>query len=74
VDFATTDGTALAGEHYTSTAGTLVFEEGMTSKVILVPVHHNESEARRLTVTLADPMGGARLGLRRTIVNIPAAQ
>lgn len=38
VDFATTNGTALAGHDYTSTSGTLTFAAGETSKTIQIPI------------------------------------
>lgn len=39
VDFATSDGTGVAGTHYAATAGTLSLTNGQTSAVILVPVY-----------------------------------
>ena len=38
VDYATADGTAVAGEDYVASSGTLVFEPGSTSKTIEVPI------------------------------------
>jgi glucose/arabinose dehydrogenase len=38
LDFTTSDGSALAGEDYTARSGTLVFEDGVTSQVISVPI------------------------------------
>ena len=38
VDWATSDGTATAGEDYTAASGTLVFEVGDTSKTIQVAI------------------------------------
>jgi len=38
VDYATSDGTATAGEDYRSTSGTLTFATGETSKTVEVPV------------------------------------
>lgn len=40
-DFATVDGTALAGQDYTAVSGTLTFAPGETSKTIDVPVAGN---------------------------------
>ena len=38
VDYATADGTAIAGQDYTSTSGTLTFSAGETSKTIQIPI------------------------------------
>ena len=60
VDYATSDGTATAGEDYTATSGTLTFEAGESKKMIEVTVlddAHNEGE-ETLTLRLSDPSGG----------------
>ena len=60
VDYATSDGTATAGEDYTATSGTLTFEAGESSKTIEVTVlddFHDEGE-ETLTLRLSDPSGG----------------
>ncbi len=41
VDYATVDGTAVAGSDYTATNGTLTFTAGETSKQITVPILHD---------------------------------
>ena len=38
VDYATVDGTALAGQDYTATSGTLTFNAGETSRNIQIPI------------------------------------
>ena len=38
VDYATTDGTAIAGQDYTSASGTLTFTGGETTKTIQIPI------------------------------------
>ena len=60
VDYATSDGTATAGEDYTATSGTLTFEAGESSKTIEVTVlddFHDEGE-ETLTLRLSNPSGG----------------
>ena len=64
VDYATSDGTATAGEDYTATSGTLSFEAGESSKTIEVTVlddAHDEGE-ETLTLRLSDPSGGRLTG------------
>lgn len=38
IDYATIDGTAIAGQDYTATSGTLTFNGGETSKTIQIPI------------------------------------
>ncbi len=59
VDFATADGTALAGTDYTTTSGTLTFAVGEISKVIAVAVLGNTTfeTNKSLTLTLSNPSG-----------------
>ncbi|HYD13548.1 MAG TPA: Calx-beta domain-containing protein, partial [Allosphingosinicella sp.] len=61
VDFATADGSAVAGQDYLALSGQLSFAAGETSKTILVPVIGDDiSEANEtLTVTLSNPVGTA---------------
>lgn len=57
VDYATVDGTAIAGEDYAAIAGTLTFEPGATSKTIEVAVTGDrvfESD-EAFTVNLSNP-------------------
>ena len=59
VDYATADGTAVAGEDYTRTTGTLTFQPGETGKTVSVPVlddAHDEGE-ETLTLTLSGAEG-----------------
>ena len=68
VDFATADGTAIAGSDYMPQAGRVVFSSGKTSAVVLIPIIDDllhESSAT-VTLTLQNPMGGAWLGLGHT--------
>ena len=59
VDYATSDGTATAGEDYEATSGTLEFAIGDRSKTIAVPVLDDaEDEGEEtFTVTLSNPIG-----------------
>ena len=60
VDYATSDGSARAGEDYTETSGTLTFAANETSKTVQVPVlddvHDEGSET--MTLTLSNATGG----------------
>ena len=64
VDYATSNGTASAGSDYTSTSGTLTFNQGETSKTISIPiVNDGVFEAdETVNITLSNPTGGATLG------------
>ncbi|MCB0033982.1 MAG: CIA30 family protein, partial [Anaerolineales bacterium] len=59
VTYATTDGTAVAGTHYTANSGTLVFPPNSDTQTITVgTIDNSASEAdKALTVTLSDPVG-----------------
>ena len=59
VDYATSDGTADAGDDYTATSGTLSFDAGETSKTVSVSIEddiENESD-ETFTVTLSNASG-----------------
>ena len=76
VDYATADGTAVAGADYTATSGTLTFAAGETSKTVNVPIlddSHDEGE-ETFTLRLSNA-AGARIGdgeATGTIVNTDA--
>lgn len=59
------DQTAWAGSDYSSTAGTLTFAPGETSKVISVPITNDTKVEKNefFTVELRTPAGGATLGV-----------
>ena len=61
VDYATSDGTAVAGSDYTAASGTLTFPAGTTSKTVKVKVlddaHDEGSET--MTFTLSNASGAA---------------
>ena len=51
VNYATADGTALAGTNYTATSGTLTFAPGVTTETIRVPILDSGSQTTPLTFT-----------------------
>lgn len=53
VNFATGDGTAVAGQDYTSTSGTLNFANGETSKTFQVPITEDATTEPDETFTLS---------------------
>ena len=71
VDYLTRDGTAIAGQDFTGTSGTLTFAAGETGKTVAVPVlddvHDEGSETMKLK--LANASGG-RLTDRKAIGTI----
>jgi hypothetical protein len=65
VDYNTTDGSALAGTHYTTRSGTLTWARGDTAdKTISLPISATASNAggKSFTVTLTNPTNGLTLG------------
>ena len=67
VDYAITAGTALAGQDYVDTQGTLTFAAGESSHKIAIPILRNESSLsdRQFKLTLSNPSAGATLGTNR---------
>ena len=63
VTFNTVPGTALPGVNYVTTTGTLTFNNGDTSKTIMVPLVNNNlvQGSVNLSVVLSNPTGGAAL-------------
>jgi hypothetical protein len=59
VNFATQDGTALAGTHYESASGTLTFTNGVTSRQIAVNITDNAAYGgnKSFAVALSSPSG-----------------
>ncbi len=59
VDYATADGTALAGTDYAATSGTLEFTPGETTKTISVPIMAvtEAQNAKSFSLTLSNPVG-----------------
>jgi uncharacterized delta-60 repeat protein len=70
VDFATSNGTAVAGKDYVSSAGTIVFNAGETNKSISIAVLDDSivNGDRTVQLTLRNPTGGAVLGVQQTAV------
>ena len=60
VDYATSDGTATAGEDYTASSGTLTFAPGETAKTVEVPVldDAHDDDGETVAFTLSNPSGG----------------
>ena len=63
VDYATSDGTAVAPGDYTETSGRLTFEAGETEKTVSVPVHADAEDegSETMMLTLSNPTGRAYL-------------
>ncbi len=79
VDYATADGTAVAGTDYTATAGTLTIAAGQTSGTVDVPVLYDANANGTLTFTLdlTSPSSNALLDggqATGTITDLPVAQ
>jgi solute carrier family 8 (sodium/calcium exchanger) len=63
VDYATSNGVAVAGTNYAATKGTLVFEDGETVKEIVVKIILDVEPEQNMNfcVNLSNPEGGASL-------------
>src|SRR5262249_60616899 len=61
VDFATADGTAVAGTDYTPTSGTLTFAPGQTTQTVAVTVLGNPvfQASRTFMLNLSNPTNAA---------------
>jgi hypothetical protein len=73
VNYATTDGTAVAGTNYVKTEGSVTFGVGEVSKVIQIPIIDDPTADPTLTftVTLTSPTGTGFIGGQSTAtVNI----
>jgi DNA-binding beta-propeller fold protein YncE len=53
VNYATANGTALAGTNYSATSGTLTFPPGVTTETIRVPILDSGSQTTSLTFTVS---------------------
>ncbi|RME19991.1 MAG: PKD domain-containing protein, partial [Candidatus Zixiibacteriota bacterium] len=68
VDFATVEGSAVAGSDFTAVGGTLSFAHGETSKTVTVPIVDdslNEGD-ETFSLDLSNPTNGATLGTPST--------
>jgi hypothetical protein len=74
VDYATSDGTALAGKDYEATTGTLTFAPGQTTQSVSVPVlaDRKTEASEAFTLTLSNVDGGAASGPPVTVVKADA--
>ena len=62
VAYATKNGTALAGTHYTAKSGTLVFAPGVTTQDVLIELNEPlPTSAARFTVELTAPVNASLL-------------
>lgn len=68
VNYATSNGTALAGSDYTAASGTLTFAHGVTSQTFQVAITDDSlvESSEAITLTLSSPGGGASLGATST--------
>jgi hypothetical protein len=60
VNYATADGTALAGNDYIAVSGTLTFPPGLTSQTVVVQTldDGHADPTRSFTINLSNPVGG----------------
>ena len=72
VDYATADGTAVAGTNYTAKSGTLTFAGGATTATITIPIipNNNVEPDKSFTVNLSNPTGGGAIAVGSATVTI----
>ncbi|HEX8247448.1 MAG TPA: Calx-beta domain-containing protein [Pyrinomonadaceae bacterium] len=63
VDYATSNGTAIAGQDYTATSGTIAFNDGQNARSFEIPITSDAANEGNETInlTLTNPTGGAFL-------------
>ncbi|HYE11562.1 MAG TPA: fibronectin type III domain-containing protein [Patescibacteria group bacterium] len=68
-DYATSDDTATAGSDYTAVNGTLIFEDGETSKTFTINITDDAvyEGVETVNLTLSNVTGGAALGAQSTV-------
>ncbi|MFN8494903.1 MAG: Calx-beta domain-containing protein [Caldilineaceae bacterium] len=59
VNYATSDGTAIAGKEYKASSGTLTFAPGQTSQSFSVPILIAELNGKTIHLTLSKPVNAA---------------
>ncbi|WP_165232189.1 Calx-beta domain-containing protein [Aquisphaera insulae] len=65
VNYATANGTAIAGKDYTATAGILTFQPGEMDRTFVVPILANPNQTASsvgFQVAISNPTGGSTLG------------
>jgi len=70
VDYASSDGTATAGDDYIAVNGNLSFADGVTSRTFGVEIindDNNQEGNESLNLILSNPTGGAGLGSPSTV-------
>jgi Calx-beta domain len=68
VNYATSDGSAVAGQDYTARSGILTFTPGVATRTFMVPTVNNlvNKPDNTLLVTLSNPTGGSVIGAQGT--------
>ncbi|MCM3906181.1 MAG: DUF4214 domain-containing protein, partial [Pyrinomonadaceae bacterium] len=73
VNYASSNGTATAGQDYTAVSGTVIFADGVTTQSFNVPVTNDAVDEPNETINLAltTPVGSGSLGVpNNTVLNI----
>jgi hypothetical protein len=80
VNYATSNGSAIAGQDYTAVAGSVTFPPNVTDETFTIPILANpnrSTSSSSVNLTLSQPIGGATLGMPAaafvTIVNNSSA-
>ncbi len=72
VEYATADGTAMAGADYTATSGTLTFAPGETAKTVPVPILDDaiDEGKEKLVLRMSNPRGAYLRKMHRRTVGL----
>ena len=72
IQYSTSNGTALAGEDYVTTSGTLLFNPGDSTKTFMIPIVYNKTPdgGETINLTLSNPTGSTARGRQNAVLTI----
>jgi len=72
IQYSTSNGTALAGEDYVATSGTLLFNPGESTKTFTIPIVYDKTPdgGETINLTLSNPTGSTARGRQNAVLTI----